>query len=64
MGNNGTIVPPALIKRRIRDVVRRSGEGRWVRKGQKREEGGLKEKVHVCVCVLEGGVGVQERVGT
>lgn len=39
-GNNGTIVPPALIKRRTRDGARsRSGEGRWVKKGQKGRRG-------------------------
>lgn len=49
-GNNGTIVPPALIKRQTRDVVRsRSGEGRWVKKGQEGRRGvkrrGVGEKI-------------------
>lgn len=40
-GNNGTIVPPALIKRRTRDGARsRSGEGRWVKRGQEGRRGG------------------------
>ena len=44
-GNNGTIVPPALIKRRTRDGVRsRSGEGRWVKRGQEGRRGGEKKK--------------------
>lgn len=43
--NNGTIVPPALIKRRTRDGVRsRSGEGRWVKRGQEGRRGGEKKR--------------------
>lgn len=39
-GNNGTIVPPALIKSEPEMGVRsRSGEGRWVKKGQEGRRG-------------------------
>ena len=41
MGNNGTIVPPPLIKRRTRDGVRR--RNREGRKGQE-ERRGVKKK--------------------
>lgn len=45
MGNNGTIVPPALIKRRTRDgVSSRSEEERWVKKGQEGRMEGKKKR--------------------
>lgn len=48
-GNNGTIVPPALIKRRTRDGVRRrSREGMWVKKGQEGRRGVERRGVGEC----------------